>query len=50
MEKIYNSKTLDKNSKKFSSRKNLKRNMQTVTDYKPQGEYEKEALSIFANL
>ena len=50
MEKIYNSKLLDKNSKKNSSRKNPKRNMQTVTDYKPQGEYEKEFLSIFTNL
>jgi len=50
MEKIYNSNPLDKNSKKNSSRKNPKRNMQTVTDYKPQGEYEKEFLSIFTNL
>jgi hypothetical protein len=50
MEKIYNSKPLDKGSKKFSSRKNLKRNLQPGTDYKPKGEYEKEALSIFTNL
>ena len=35
MEKIYNSKTSDKNSKKFSSRKNVKRNIQTGADYKP---------------
>ena len=49
MEKIYNSKPLDKNSKKFSSRKNLKRKMQTGTNYKPKGEHETTFLSTLQN-
>ena len=49
MEKIYNSKPLHKGSNKFSSRKNLKPNMQTKTDYKPQGEHEITFLSTLQN-
>jgi hypothetical protein len=49
MEKIYNSKPVDKNSKKFSSRKNLKRNMRTGNNYKPLGEHETTFLSTLQN-
>ena len=50
MNKIYDSNPLDKDSKRTHFRKRSRYKIQKGSGYRPQGEYEKEVLSIFTNI